>query len=57
MNFDPIFGEDNEIIGYTDNIGQEWTVSQVEEYFEITGNRPQRGAAIQFIFTFTACRL
>lgn len=40
MNFDPIFGEDNEIIGYIDNIGQEWTVTQVEEYFEITGNRP-----------------
>jgi hypothetical protein len=40
MKFEPIFGEDNEIIGYTDNIGQEWTVIQVEEYFEITGNRP-----------------
>ena len=40
MTFDPIFGEDNEIIGYIDNIGQEWTTAQVEEYFEITGNRP-----------------
>jgi hypothetical protein len=38
MNFDPIFGEDNEIICYIDDIGQEWSVSQVEEYFEITGN-------------------
>jgi hypothetical protein len=40
MKFDPIFGEDNEIIGYIDNIGQEWSVIEVEEYFEITGNAP-----------------
>lgn len=40
MNFDPIFGEDNEIIGYVDNVGQEWTVQEAEDYFTITGNRP-----------------
>lgn len=40
MNFDPIFGEDNEIIGYTDNIGQEWSVSEAEDYFSHSGNAP-----------------
>jgi hypothetical protein len=40
MNFDPIFGENNEVIGYTDNIGQEWTVAEAEDYFDLTGNRP-----------------
>lgn len=40
MNFDPLFGEDNEIIGYIDNIGQEWSVQEVEDYYTITGNRP-----------------
>ena len=40
MNFEPIFGEDNEIVGYIDNIGQEWTVQEAEDYFTITGNRP-----------------
>jgi hypothetical protein len=38
--FDPIFGEDNEIIGYLDPIGQEWTIEEAEAYFTITGNRP-----------------
>ena len=40
MNFEPIFGEDNEIVGYLDNTGQEWTLAEAEDYFTITGNRP-----------------
>lgn len=40
MNFDPIFGEDHEIVGYLDDMGNEWTPSEVEEYYDITGNRP-----------------
>ena len=40
MNFEPLFGEDNEIIGYIDNIGQEWSVTEAEEYFAHSGNRP-----------------
>lgn len=58
MTFDPIFGEDNEIIGYLDDIGQEWTQAQVEEYWEITGNRPQRGRKfLEKVLRFTACRI
>ena len=40
MNFEPLFGEDNEIIGYTDNTGQEWSVTEAEEYFSHSGNQP-----------------
>ena len=41
MNFEPLFGEDNEIIGYIDNIGNEWTVAEAADYFDITGNYPE----------------
>lgn len=34
MNFEPLFGEDNEIIGYLDDRGDEWTLAEVEAYFE-----------------------
>lgn len=40
MNFEPLFGESNEIISYLDEAGNEWTHSEVEEYYTITGNRP-----------------
>lgn len=40
MTFDPIFGEDNEIIGYIAPNGAEWTVAEVEDYWNVTGNRP-----------------
>ena len=40
MKFDPIFGENHEIVSYLDEAGNEWTPSEVEEYFDITGNRP-----------------
>ena len=40
MNFDPIFGESNEIVSYVDDMGNEWSPSEVEEYYTITGNRP-----------------
>jgi len=33
MNFDPIFGEDNEIIGYIDERGEHWSVEEVSDYF------------------------
>jgi hypothetical protein len=42
MNFDPIFGESNEIVSYLDDMGNEWSVSEVEEYYTITGNRPTK---------------
>ena len=42
MNFDPIFGEDHEIIGYLDDMGTEWSQSEVEEYYAITGNTPEK---------------
>ena len=34
MKFEPIFGEDNEIIAYFDERGEEWTLTEVEAYFE-----------------------
>lgn len=40
MNFEPLFGESNEIIGYLDEVGNEWSESEVVEYFEVTGNHP-----------------
>lgn len=40
MNFEPLFGESNEIVSYVDDMGNEWTPSEVEEYYTITGNRP-----------------
>ena len=40
MNFDPIFGENHEIVGYLDDMGNEWSPSEVEEYYTITGNSP-----------------
>jgi hypothetical protein len=40
MNFDPIFGENHEIISYLDDMGNEWSESEVVEYFEVTGNHP-----------------
>lgn len=40
MNLEPIFGEDNEIIGYVDDNGTEWTLSEAEDYFDTTGNYP-----------------
>ena len=40
MKFDPIFGEDNEIVAYLDDMGTEWTPAEVEEYYNVTGNFP-----------------
>jgi len=40
MRFDPIFGEANEIVGYLDDMGNEWTVEQVEDYWDFSGNEP-----------------
>lgn len=40
MNFEPLFGESNEIICYLDDMGNEWSQSEVEEYYSITGNYP-----------------
>lgn len=40
MNFDPIFGEDYEIVAYVDDFGTEWTLQEVEDYFTVTGNHP-----------------
>lgn len=41
MNFDPIFGEDNEIIGWTDDLGNDWSVEEAETYWDITGDYPE----------------
>lgn len=35
MNFEPIFGENNEIVVYIDDIGGEWTPREVEAYHNI----------------------
>lgn len=40
MNFDPIFGEDNEVIGYLDDMGNTWTVEEAADYFDMSGNYP-----------------
>lgn len=40
MNFEPIFGEDNEIIAFTDEMGNEWSLDEAHAYWEITGNSP-----------------
>jgi hypothetical protein len=40
MRFDPIFGEANQIAGYLDDMGNEWTVEQVEDYWDVSGNEP-----------------
>lgn len=40
MNFEPIFGEDNEIAGYIDDMGVEWTVEDVQDYWDVSGNEP-----------------
>jgi len=42
MNFEPLFGENHEIVSYLDDAGNEWSVSEVEEYYTITGNRPTK---------------
>lgn len=35
MNFEPIFGEENEIIGYLDEFGHEWSIKEVDEYYTV----------------------
>jgi len=40
MNFEPVFGEDNEIIGWTDENDNEWTLEEADTYWSITGNSP-----------------
>ena len=40
MNFEPVFGEDNEIIGWTDDLGNEWTLEEADADFEIAGGNP-----------------
>lgn len=40
MNFDPILGEDNEVVCFVDDLGNEWTPDEVETYWGITGNYP-----------------
>ena len=42
MNFEPLFGESNEIICYIDDMGTEWSISEVEEYYAVTGNTPEK---------------
>lgn len=42
MRFEPLFGEDNEIICYLDDMGTEWSQSEVEEYYAVTGNTPEK---------------
>lgn len=37
MNFEPLFGEDHEIVAYLDDNGEEWTVTEVEDYFSEQG--------------------
>ena len=38
MRFDPIFGEGIEIVGYTDDLGNEWTVEETQDYWDVSGN-------------------
>lgn len=40
MNFEPLFGEDNEIVAYLDEMGTEWTTAEVADYYDVTGNFP-----------------
>lgn len=40
MNFEPMLGENNEIIGFTDDLGNEWTIEEADTYWSITGNSP-----------------
>ena len=41
MNFEPILGEDNEIVAWSDDLGNEWTLDEAEAYWEISGNYPE----------------
>jgi hypothetical protein len=38
MLFEPVFGEDNEIIGYLDQDHNWWTIVDAEEYWNVSGN-------------------
>ena len=38
MIFEPVFGEDFEIVAYLDDLGNEWTVEDVEDYWSVSGN-------------------
>jgi hypothetical protein len=40
MNFEPILGEDNEIVAWTDDLGNEWTLEEADAYFKIAGGNP-----------------
>jgi hypothetical protein len=40
MNFEPIFGEDNETIGFVDDLGNEWTLEEADTYWAIAGGNP-----------------
>jgi hypothetical protein len=38
MIFEPVFGEDFEIVAYLDDLGNEWTVEETQEYWDVSGN-------------------
>jgi hypothetical protein len=38
MIFEPVFGESLEIVAYLDDMGNEWTVEDTQDYWDISGN-------------------
>lgn len=40
MIFEPMFDENNEVIGFTDDLGNEWSLEEADTYWSITGNSP-----------------
>lgn len=40
MNFEPVYGEDNSVIGFTDDFDNFWTLEEVDVYWSVTGTNP-----------------
>lgn len=40
MYFEPVLGENNEVIGFTDDMDNFWTIEEAAAYWEIAGGNP-----------------